>query len=146
MKTARLKNLFLSNAPLLSISILLGYSFWYIASYNQIVTVQLSVPLCFSSLPEAYHVKAPEKIAVTITAKRSDIYTLDEAHLAAHININKLLPGNHAIILTEQHLFLPKNITLTSYRPANLYITIAEKQNREGTQCTTKEKMYLSPL
>jgi len=146
VKTARLKNLFLSNAPLLSISVLLGYSFWYIASYNQIVTLQLSVPLCFSSLPEAYQVKAPEKIAVTITAKRSDMYTLDETNLAAHININKLLPGNHAIILTEQHLFLPKKITLTSYKPANLYITIAEKQNSKDISCPTKEKIYLSPL
>ncbi len=110
------------------------------------VTLQLNIPLCFSSLPDAYQVKAPEKIAVTITAKRSDIYTLDETNLAAHININKLLPGNHAIILTEQHLFLPKNIVLTSYKPANLYITIAEKQNKEDSPCLIKEKIYSSPL
>jgi hypothetical protein len=126
VKTTHLKNLFLANAPLFTISLLLGYSFWYIASYNQIVTVQLDIPLCFASLPEMYRVQAPEKITVTLTAKRSDLYALDANSLAAHINVGKILPGKHAIMLTDQHLFLPKNITLTSYKPSNLHITIIQ--------------------
>jgi len=125
VKVARLKNLFLSNAPLATISLLLGYSFWYIASYDHIVSLKINVPLCFSELPDMYTINAPEKIAVTLKAKRSDFYTLEEKSLAAHINVNKLLPGKHGIILTEQHLFLPKNIVLTNYKPANLCITIS---------------------
>jgi len=122
------KNLFLSNAPLAIISILLGYSFWYIASYNHIVTLQFNVPLCFSNLPEHYSIDAPEKIAITIKGKRSDIYSLEKPSLAAHINVQRLLPGKHGIMLTEQHLFLPKDIVLTQYKPANLAITICEKK------------------
>lgn len=122
-----LKNLFLANASLLSISFLLGYSFWYIASYNHIVSLQFTIPLCFSELPTSYTIHAPEKIMVTLMGKRSDLYALERKTLAAHININKLLPGKHGIILTEQHLFLPKNIFLTQYKPANLFIVISEK-------------------
>jgi len=128
VKIGHLKNLYLSNAPLAIISLLLGYSFWYIASYNHLMSFQLTIPLCFSELPEMYTIDAPEKIAVTLTAKRSDLYMLDRETLAAHITINKLLPGKHGIVLTEHHLFLPKNIALTHYKPANLCITIAEKQ------------------
>lgn len=122
-----LKNLFLANAPLLSISFLLGYSFWYIASYNHIVSLQFTIPLCFSKLPKVHSIVAPEKITVTLMGKRSDLYSLEKDTLAAHININKLLPGKHGIILTEQHLFLPKNIALTNYKPSNLSIIISEK-------------------
>jgi hypothetical protein len=125
VKALHLKNLFLSNAPLAIISLLLGYSFWYIASYNHIVSLQFNVPLCFAELSDNYKVHAPEKVTVTIRGKRSDLYSLEKETLAAHININKLLPGKHGIILTEQHLFLPKNIALTSYKPANLFITIS---------------------
>lgn len=127
MKIASLKSLFLSNAPLAMVSLLLGYSFWYIASYNHIVTLQCNVPLCFSALSHTYSIQAPEKVAITIKGKRSDIYSLEKKALAAHINVNKLLPGKHGIMLTEQHFFLPKSIVLTNYKPANLCITIAEK-------------------
>ena len=125
MKAANLKNLCLNNAPLAIISLLLGYSFWYIASYNQIVTLQLDVPLCFSALPAHVTVHAPEKITITVSGPRANMYCVEEKTLAAHVNINKLLPGKHGIILTEQHLFLPKNIALTNYKPANLCITIS---------------------
>lgn len=128
MKSIHQKNLYLSNAPLAIISLLLGYSFWYIASYNHLMSLQLTTPLCFSELPKNYTFDAPEKIIITLTAKRSDLYALERETLAAHININKLLPGKHGIVLTEQHLFLPKNIALTQYKPANLCITISEKQ------------------
>lgn len=128
MKAVHLKNLYLANAPLAIISLLLGYSFWYIASYNHIAHVQLTVPLCFSELPQTYSIQAPEKVAITLKGKRSDLYILDRETLAAHVNINKLLPGKHGIILTEQHLFLPKNIALTHYKPANLCIIISENK------------------
>jgi len=128
VKALHLKNLFLSNAPLAIISILLGYSFWYIASYNHIVSLRVNIPLCFSEATNSYVVHAPEKIAVTLMGKRSDLYSLERESLAAHININKLLPGKHGIILTEQHLFLPKNIALINYKPANLCIIISENK------------------
>jgi hypothetical protein len=128
VKATQPKNLYLANAPLLSISLLLGYSFWYIASYNHTVNLQLSVPLCFSELPQSYSVQAPEKITVTLKGKRSDLYALDRQALAAHITIEKLLPGKHGIIVKEQHLFLPKNIALTQYKPANLCIIISENK------------------
>ena len=130
MKATRLKNLFLSNAPLAIISLLLGYSFWYIASYNHVITLQFNVPLCFSNVPEHYAIEAPEKIAITIRGQRSDIYSLEKKALAAHINLQKFLPGKHGIIVTEQHLFLPKNIVLAHYKPSNLSISIHEKRYR----------------
>lgn len=127
MKAIHLKNLYLANAPLAIISLLLGYSFWYIASYNHMINFQCTIPLYFYDASSTYTIHAPEKVVVTLTAKRSDLYALDRSTLAAHININKLLPGKHAIVLTKQHLFLSKNIALTHYKPANLCIVISEK-------------------
>ena len=129
MKKAVLKNLFLTNAPLVIISLFLGYSFWYIASYDQTVTLQINIPLCFAGTMNNYAIDAPEKIDITLKGKRADIYALDKESLAAHINTSKLLPGKHGILLTEQHLFLPKNVVLVQYKPTNLTITISETKN-----------------
>lgn len=123
-----LKNLFCSNALLKIICLLLGYSFWYIASFDSIITIQVNVPLCFAHTEDNYQVTAPETIDITIKGKRSALYALEKDSLAAHININKLLPGKHGIILTEQHLFLPKNISLVQYKPSNLSLTIVETE------------------
>ena len=128
MKTLPLKNLFLSNASLKIICLLFGYSFWYIASFDHIVTFSTNVPLCFSILDSKYTLDAPETIAITIQGKRSALYTLEQKDLAAHININKLLPGKNSIIITEQHLFLPKSVTLVDYKPSNLTITLQTRQ------------------
>lgn len=129
MNIHNLKKLFLSNAPLLIISLILGYSFWYIASYDQTILLDLNVPLCFVGSLDNYHLHAPENIGITIKGKRADIYALEKEALAAHINISKLLPGKHGIQLTEQHLFLPKNIALVHYKPSNLTVTISEHSN-----------------
>jgi hypothetical protein len=126
VKTLLLKNLFCSNALLKIICLLLGYSFWYIASFDHVVTIQVNVPLCFTATADNYRINAPEAIDITIKGKRADMYALEKESLAAHININNLVPGNHGIILTEQHLFLPKSITLVNYKPANLSLTIQE--------------------
>ena len=128
MKTLLLKNLFYSNALLKIICLVLGYSFWYIASFNQIVTIQVNVPLCFTAETDNLFINAPETIDVTLTGKRSDMYALEKEALAAHININNLLPGKHGIIITEQHLFLPKTITLVNYKPSNLSLTITKTE------------------
>lgn len=125
MKTLLLKNIFLSNTMLKVICLLCGYSFWYIASFDHIVTAQIKVPLCFSAISDNHTINAPETIDITITGKRSDIYSLEKKTLAAHVNIHKLLPGKHGIIITEQHLFLPKTITLVRYTPSNLFITVS---------------------
>lgn len=129
MNIQNLKKLFLSNAPLVIISLVLGYSFWYIASYDQTIMLSFNVPLCFAGAVDNYNLYAPETIDVTFKGKRTDIYALDKEALAAHVNISKLLPGKHGIVLTEQHLFLPKNITLVQYKPSNLTITISDKNN-----------------
>lgn len=129
MKITDLKILFLTNAPVVIISLFLGYSFWYIASYDQTVVLQFNVPLCFAGSINNCTLDAPEKIDITLKGKRADIYALEKESLAAHINTNKLLPGKHGIVITEQHLFLPKSVTLVQYKPTNLTITITADTN-----------------
>jgi YbbR domain-containing protein len=124
VKTLSVKNLFLSNAALKIICLFFGYSFWYVASYDHVITFSTSVPLCFTALNNTYDITAPEKISITIKGKRSALYALEKDNLAAHININELLPGKHSIIITKQHLFLPKSVMLVDYKPSNLTVTI----------------------
>ena len=91
--------------------------------------LNLHVPLCFAGKINDYNLNAPEKIDILLKGKRADMYALDQEALAAHVNISKLLPGKHGILLTKQHLFLPKNITLVQYKPSNLTITISDNSN-----------------
>ena len=128
MKTVPLKKLLFSNAPLKIISLFLGYSLWYVASLNQTVTLSMNVPLCFNALQHPYDVQAPETIDVLLQGKRAALHSIDKTELAAHVDIGKLLPGKHGIILNERHLFLPQTISLVQYTPANISIAIVDRK------------------
>ena len=128
MKILPLKSLLFNNASLKTISLFLGYSFWHVASINKIIKISATVPLYFSATPDHITVKAPETITITLQGKRSDLYGLEKESLAAHVNISRLLPGKHGIILKEHHLFLPHTISLSHYEPSNLSCTIIDKK------------------
>src|SRR5580693_2934536 len=125
MKIIPLKYLLLNNAPLKIISLVLGYSFWHIATINQIITTTVTIPLCFN-LAENYTINAPEKINITLKGKRSDLYTIDISSLAAHIDATKLSLGKHGILINEHNLFLPQTISVVCYKPSNIIITITK--------------------
>lgn len=126
MKTIPLKNLLLSNASLKIISLFLGYSFWHIATVNQIITTTVTVPLCFTSEHD-YNITAPEKVDVTLKGRRTDLYSLDRSSLAVHINSAALSTGKHGIIIKENNLFLPRTISIARYKPSNIMVTITKK-------------------
>lgn len=126
MNLTNLKSLFLSNTVLKCISLLLGFWFWYIASNNHIVTIQLSIPLCFTGLSQHHTIHAPETINVTLRAKRTDIYALSYDSLAIHKNIETLFPGKYGILIEKQDLFLPEQVQLIDYKPSTIIITIEE--------------------
>ncbi len=128
MKVLPLKNLFFNNTMLKIICLLCGYSFWYIASFDTVITTHITIPLSFISTTNNYTINAPETITITLKGKRSDLYTLDTQTLAAHINIDNYPSGKHDIIITEYHLFLPNTITLVRYTPSNLCININSQQ------------------
>jgi hypothetical protein len=123
MRLLPLKTIFLHNALLKTMSIIIGYSLWSIATHNQTIEKTFIIPLCFSS---NQIIDAPETISVTLACKRKDMYTLATDSLAAHITIDKLLPGKYGILLTERQLFLPGTIKLVRYSPSNLSFSIKE--------------------
>jgi hypothetical protein len=128
MKKIPLKKLFFSNAPLKIISLFFGYSFWYIASSHQTITITQNVPLYFSELNSTYQIQGPENIQIILQGTRSQLYTLDYNTLAAHVPTDNLKSGINGIRITGQNLFLPNTIKLVEYKPSNLTITLTKQE------------------
>lgn len=128
MTLLSLKNLFLSNTPLKIISLFFGYSFWYIATFNQIIMFNVRASLFFAS-SDHYAIDAPEFINVTIQGKRSHLYALNDQSLGVHIDIKNLSQGTHTITLTKKNLFLPRYIKLVDYQPSDITITITDNSS-----------------
>src|SRR3990172_9535257 len=97
------------NAPLKVISLILGYTFWYIFGNSHTCTAWITVPLCFYNVPTAQTVRAPETISVKIAGKRADLRALDPEQLAIHINAQELQQGRNLITITNDALFLPNS-------------------------------------
>ncbi len=116
------------NAPLKVISLMLGYTFWYIFGNSHSSTAWITVPICFYNVAENSVIKGPETISLKITGKRSDLRSLDPEQLAIHINATQLIPGKNSLSITHNELFLPDSIKLVHYSPSNPTIELIPEE------------------
>lgn len=113
------------NAPLKVFSLILGYTFWYIFSYGQTITIEYTIPLCFYNVPNQSQLKSPETVKVHLQAKRNLLYALNPKKLAVHIDAQTLHAGNNQVVISaKKNLFLPEHIKLIHYTPARLEVAL----------------------
>ena len=60
---------------------------------------------------------APEQLRVTLSGTPSDIRTIDQQAVAAHIDASTLVMGETAVAVTAQNLLLPPHVSLVKYKP-----------------------------
>lgn len=117
--TSPTKKILWHNAPLKVISLILGYTFWYIFGHSHVTTAWVTVPLYFYNVPPATTIKAPETLFIKIAGKRSELRALDFEHLAIHIDAQTLQEGPNRLAISDARLFLPDTIKLIHYSPSN---------------------------
>ncbi len=113
--------------PLKIISIVLGYSFWYILSSSHTSTAWISIPLYFYNVPTEKSINAPEVLSVKISGKRDELRMLDLQELAIHVNATQLHDGKNLLTITPETIFLPKRIKLVHYSPSNPTVELVQK-------------------
>jgi len=126
-----IKKIFLNNAQIKIISLLLGYSFWYVLSQTHIANIWLDVPISFYKLPKNIQVDAPEKIKIQLSGKRADLYTIERENLAFHVTMDDANTGCRTIKLSQEQLLLPNSIKLVRCKPTNIQIAIKEKETEQ---------------
>ena len=124
-----LKAIVLDNAPLKIISLILGFTLWYIFSQGQTINVWLDVPISFYNVPEQMTIHCHETIAINIAGKRIDLIHLNRQHMAIHINTQCLPQGINNITITPDLLFLPNSVRLLHYNPSNITVKLTKKNN-----------------
>jgi len=124
-----LKKIFLNNVQIKIISLILGYSFWYLLSQMHVANIWLDTPICFYNVPENLQIESVDKVKILLSAKRADLYTLNKETLAFHIDMQDAHLGNRIIKLKETQLLLPETIKLVRQYPVNIALTIKENKN-----------------
>lgn len=128
-----IRNLLISNAPLKVISLILGYTTWYLLGNILTETRWYTIPLSFDNLNTELLITAPKTIQVLLSGKRNFIKNIDTDSLAAHINSAALKTGTQKITISRKQLFVPDSIKLVHYTPANILVHLEKKQNNENS-------------
>ena len=131
MKPSALKQL-LNNAPLKIMASILGYAFWSLASNCYTTQRWIEVPLCFYNTSSNITIKAPETISIALSGSRIAVANLDTSALAVHIDSRAMAPGNHVLNINDEHILLPRTLTLAHWSPSNLIITVEQQQLDES--------------
>lgn len=118
----KLNNILLTNAPLKIISLIFGYTFWYIFSSTHTMNIWLTVPLCFDAVPEKMNIIGPDQITIKIAGKREFLLPHVKS-LAAHVNAQQLSAGVQKLTINEDMLLLPETIKLIHCYPISVEVT-----------------------
>lgn len=124
----KIKKIFTHNAPLKIVSLLLGYSFWFIFGHAQIITSNITVPLCFYGVDESFTIQAPETVHIELSGKRSIMQAMDMQSIAVHIDARELVDGIQPIEISSERLFLPESIKLVHYSPAQIVVNVKHEE------------------
>lgn len=121
------------NLLLKIISLILGFSCWYLFMYQQYIDQQIMIPVSFHNLPKDKSIIAPELVEITIRGKRADIYGIDSTTSSFHINAKSLKIGNNKIPILPDQFSLPEHISLLSCRPSTILVYMYKKENKDDT-------------
>lgn len=110
----------LNNLSLNILAIVFGYTLWKSISEHQVINVTLQAPVSWYGTT-GLTVDAPEKISVTLQAKRDELYTLTKT-VAAHIDAATLHEGENPIKLNASHFILPESVKLVNCSPKQITI------------------------
>lgn len=123
------KTIIANNLTLKVISLIMGYTFWFVWSETQTTKVTLDVPLCVYNVPETAQINAPETISVALAGTLQELNNLDLHNLAIHIDGTTLHEGNNQCLLKNEQLFVPDNIKMVHYAPSNILISYNSTQD-----------------
>ena len=123
---ALIKNAFLSNLTLKTISLIIGYSLWCFIGNLYVQTSSHKIPICFYNVPENISIEAkPEIVTVHLCGKRANLSSCTD--LALHLDAATLQPGQHCIAPTHEQLFLPQTVSLAHYKPLVINLMVTKK-------------------
>lgn len=120
------KTLITNNLTLKVISLIMGFTFWFVWSDKQPTSCRVDVPLCVYNVPEHAAFQAPETVKVELCGKLKDLYDLDLDNLAIHIDGSTLHEGNNQCIVKNEQLLIPDDVKMTHCAPSNIMISYNE--------------------
>lgn len=109
------------------ISCIIGYSIWAFMAQNQQIKATQTIPIYFYNLQQDFIINAAEKIEVTVSGTRTNMYHFDNANNAIHLDASQFRQGSNEIALSQENLFLPDNINLINLKPSYITINITKK-------------------
>ena len=114
------KTLVTNNLTLKVISLIMGFTFWFVWSDKQPTSCRVDVPLCVYNVPENAEFQAPETVKIQLSGKLKDLYDLDLDNLAVHIDGSTLHQGNNQCIVKNEQLLMPDDVK--KQKAVNAYV------------------------
>ncbi len=109
------------NLNLKIISLLIGFSIWYMFIHLIPAQYSYNIPICFDDEIDAQC--STDSITITLLSSKWNFYTLDKNNLAVHINKNDISDKKNIIHVRAEKLLLPVSFKLIDCCPSTIIIT-----------------------
>jgi hypothetical protein len=114
------------------LSCIIGYGIWSTLSSLHSHTAVFQAPICFYNEGANKHIEAPDYITIQVQSKKEILKSIDTKNIAVHIDAQSLHNGPNLLTVNHATLFLPQSVNVVHCNPANIVITVKEKQVNES--------------
>ena len=118
------KKIFQSKLLLSAIAIIYAYFLWLMISQSFMDSIHINVPIIFYDIPAKNEIKTQENIDVHVKGQRFDLRHLVKQNVSVSISAKNLTLGENPFTISQEHIFLPDEVKLIDYNPAQLTILV----------------------
>jgi YbbR domain-containing protein len=127
-----LQRVFIHNAGLKLISLVLAIGLWMVVARNPIAEVETRVPLEFHNLPDNMEIDSANATDVRIRVRGPErvIRTLQPEDVRAEINLGNVRPGERTFDLSGRQIHVPQGLEVVQIIPGQFHLSFDERATR----------------
>jgi YbbR domain-containing protein len=127
-----LQRIFVHNAGLKFVSLLLAIGLWMAVARDPIEEVELNVPIEFRNLPDNLEIDSASftKAQIRLRGPERVIHRLDTTDVRAQIDLTGVRPGERTFDLTGRQIRVPEEVNVVQIIPGQFHLSFDNRAKR----------------
>lgn len=128
------------NFLLVLVSFIIAFAFWVVFFVQDIVITQkrFVVPIEFMNITPNYYVEeGVHEVIITVSGKEGDFKSFNSKDLKLSIDMGKIKPGKHPIIIKKEEILNDPNFPIVKVDPDNIMIELLKQKPPPPTPTPT---------
>lgn len=127
-----LQRVFVHNAGIKIVSVLLAIGLWQVVARDPVEEVEMKVPIEFRNLPDNLEIDSASFTEAQLRVRGPErvIHRLRPADVRAEVNLSDVHPGERTFDLTSRQIHVPQDLEVVQIIPGQFHLSFDIRETR----------------